>query len=78
MHRIDYRLNLDFKKSNEEAEKYNKGIFYPKDECEYWTTWHEHFICRIPDDEKYAVRWIQDGHLPSNYSDYDFNFCPYQ
>lgn len=73
MHRIDYRLNLKFVKSKDEAIKYNKCEFYTKDECQYWTTWHEHFKCNVPDEEQYDVRWIQDGYLPSNYT--DFSFC---
>ena len=74
MHRIDYRLNLKFEKLNHEAIRYNNGKFYPKEECQYWTTWHEHFRCNIPDDEKYDVRWIQDGYLPSNFTDYTLCF----
>lgn len=76
MHRIGYRLNLDFKKSEEELEKFNNGVFYPKEECQYITTWHEHYRCNVPDDKRYDVRWIQDGYLPPNYSEYGYNFIP--
>ncbi len=76
MHRIGYRLNLEFKKSDEELEKFNNGIFYPKEECQYITTWHEHHSCNVPDDDRYDVRWIQDGYLPPNYSQHDYNFIP--
>lgn len=76
MHRIDYRLSIEFKKSEEELQKFNDGVFYPKEECQYITTWHEHYKCFVPDDEKYDVRWMQDGYLPPNYSEYGYNFIP--
>lgn len=40
------------------------------------TTWHEHGKCNVPDDEKYEVRWTQDGYLPPNYSHKDYFFKP--
>jgi hypothetical protein len=76
MYRIGYRLEADFEQSKTECEKLNKGIYYPASECQYLTTWHEHSNCRIPDDPRYDVRWIQDGYLPPNYSHADYNFKP--
>jgi len=76
MHRIDYRLDLQFQQSQEEYEKLEKGIFYPAEECVYLTTWHEKSKCQIPDSPKYDVRWMQDGYLPPNYSHYDYSFKP--
>jgi len=74
--RIDYRLNVNFAQSAEECEKLNRGEYYPAEECQYLTTWHEHGHCAIPDKPEYDVRWIQDGYLPPNYTHSDYNFKP--
>lgn len=76
MHRIDYRLNIQFNNSEEECNKLNNGIYETKDKCTYMTTWHEHGKCKIPDEMCYAVRWAQDGYLPPNYTHYDYDFKP--
>lgn len=78
MHRIAYRLNLEFKKSEEELEKYNNNIFYKKEECQYITTLHEMYRlgCNIPDTNEYDIRYIQDGYLPPNHSEFGYNFIP--
>lgn len=76
LHRIDYRLDKEFKQSDEECRKLNEGIFYSGEEGQYMTPWHEHSKCIVPDEEMYDVRWIQDGYLPSNYSDYTYHFKP--
>lgn len=76
MNRIGYRLSLKFNESKEEKDKFNKGEYYTSNECIYMTTWHEHGKFKIPDESKYAVRWAQDGYLPPNYSDMDYNFKP--
>ena len=76
MHRIAYRLNIEFKKSEDELEKYNAGKFYPKEECQYLTTLHEMYRCgcNIPESEEYDIRFLQDGYLPPNHSEYGYNF----
>lgn len=76
LHRIGYRLNKEFIQSNDEAEKLNNGVFYTKEKAQYWVAWHEHVKCFVPDKNIYDVRWIQDGYLPSNYSDYTYHFKP--
>lgn len=74
--RVEYRLNLEFEKSVSEWEKLNKGIFYKKDECQYLSTLHESVKCKIPDNNEYDVRYIQDGYLPPNYSSFYLKFKP--
>lgn len=76
INRIGYRLNLDFKPSEVECAKINKNQFESKDTCTYFTTWHEHGKCNVPDNPKYEVRWAQDGYLPPNYSHKDYFFKP--
>ena len=76
LNRIEYRLNINFKQSEDECTRLNKGKFETKDVCTYMTTWHEHGKCNVPDDEKYEVRWTQDGYLPPNYSHKDYFFKP--
>lgn len=76
MNRIAYRLNIPFSSSQEECDRLNAGLYETKDSCTYMTTWHEHGKCNVPDDEKYAVRWAQDGYLPPNYSHFDYDFKP--
>ena len=76
MNRIDYRLNISFEASEEERDKFNRGEYEDKETCQYLTTWHEHWKCDVPDDPHYDVRWIQDGYLPPNYTDYGYNFIP--
>ena len=74
--RIGYRLDIDFKPSEEECEKLNRGEFETKETCTYMTTWHEHGKCNVPDNQRYEVRWAQDGYLPPNYSHKDYFFKP--
>ena len=74
--RIQYRLSLKFKNSIEEYKRLNNNQYYLSSEAEYLTTWHEHGKCNIPDNNKYSVRWIQDGYLPPNYSHADYKFKP--
>lgn len=76
MNRIDYRLDIPFKLSAEERDKYNRGEYEGKETCQYITTWHEHWKCYVPDNMDFDVRWIQDGYLPPNYTDYGYNFIP--
>ena len=76
MNRIDYRLSIPFKPSEEECHRLNKGEFETKQFCTYMTTWHEHGKCNVPDEDKYEVRWAQDGYLPPNYSHKDYFFKP--
>ncbi len=76
MNRIDYRLDIPFVRSDEERDKFNRGEYEGKETCRYITTWHEHWKCHVPDDERYDVRWIQDGYLPPNYTDYSYDFIP--
>lgn len=76
MSRIDYRLSITFHQSEEELNKVNKGVFDSKEKTLYMTTWHEHGKCIIPDDDRYEVRWAQDGYLPPNYSHKDYYFKP--
>ena len=76
MNRIDYRLDIPFKLSEEERGKFNRGEYDGKEKCQYLTTWHEHWKCHVPDDERYDVRWLQDGYLPPNYTDYSYDFIP--
>ena len=74
--RIGYRLNIDFVQSDEEARKLEAGDYESGETCTYMTTWHEHWKCNVPDDNKYEVRWAQDGYLPPNYSHKDYFFKP--
>ena len=76
MNRIDYRLAITFTLSKEEKDKFNRGEYEEKETCQYLTTWHEHWKCTVPDDSRYDVRWIQDGYLPPNYTDYSYDFIP--
>ncbi len=76
MHRIGYRMELEFENSQEECRKLNRGQYYRADECQYLTTLHESEKCRIPDKKKYDVRRIQDGYLPSNYLKEYYSFIP--
>lgn len=74
LNRIDYRFCVEFKTSHEEYKKYVNNIFYKKDEAQYLVPWHENVKCLVPDDLNYDVRLVQDGYLPSNYSDYTYHF----
>lgn len=76
MNRIEYRLDIPFETSREECDRLNAGKYEKKDTCTYMTTWHEHGKCQIPDDDRYAVRWAQDGYLPPNYTHKDYFFKP--
>ena len=76
MNRIDYRLAIHFKPSAEERDRFNNGEYESRETCQYITTWHEHWKCTVPDDARYDVRWIQDGYLPPNYTDYSYDFIP--
>lgn len=77
MSRIGYRLNLDFVQSEFEKKKIQKGEFYNSDEAEYISTLHESGKCQIPDSAMYDVKYIQDGYLPANYSNYYLKFKPH-
>lgn len=76
MHRIAYRLSIEFSTSEEECKKLNKGHFYEGSDCQYLTTWHEQEKCKVPDNPRYDVRWMQDGYLPPNYTHDDYAFKP--
>lgn len=76
MSRIEYRMDLKFECSLDEKQKICKGIFYDKKEAEYISTLHESGKCCIPDKKKYDVKYIQDGYLPANYSNYYLRFKP--
>jgi len=67
MSRIQYRTNLDWKKSDAEYKKLKTHKIETSDKCQYLSTLHESFKCAIPDNKKYDVRYIQDGYLPPNY-----------
>jgi len=68
LNRIGYRLDLTFKKSDYECEQLNKGEFYTSEQCQYLTTLHEMYKCKVPDEPQYDVKCLQDGYLPPNYS----------
>lgn len=72
--RIDYRFAVLFGTNCIEYEKYIRRDFYNKDQAQYIIPWHENVKCLIPDNMDYDVRLIQDGYLPSNYSDYTYHF----
>ena len=76
MSRIGYRLDIPFESSEQECERLNAGQYETKETCTYMTTWHEHGKCDVPDDDKYAIRWAQDGYLPPNYTHYDYSYVP--
>lgn len=76
MGRISYRLDIPFEESKTDCDNLNASIFETKETCTYMTTWHEHGKCLIPDEDKYDVRWAQDGYLPPNYTQYDYHFKP--
>lgn len=74
--RIDYRLIVKFEKNEAEYKKYISNKFYKKNEAVYLVPWHEYPKCKIPDSIKYDVRYVQDGYLPSNYSDFTYHLKP--
>ena len=76
MSRIGYRFDISFSQSKEECDRLNQGNYETKEFCTYITTWHEQGKCHVPDDDKYEVRWAQDGYLPPNYSHKDYYFKP--
>lgn len=77
MHRIGYRLSLQFYHAADEEEKYQRGIYYDRNHCQYLTTMHERWKCHVPDSPQYDVRWLQDGYLPDNYAYSDFSYKPH-
>lgn len=68
MNRVSYRLLIDFRKSNEEAQKLFEGKFENKKICTYLTSLHEAYRVMVPDLPDYEVYQIQDGYLPPMYS----------
>lgn len=74
--RVGYRMNLKWKDSPEEYAALEQGRFETKDKCMYLTTIHECSKCKVPDDERYDVRCIQDGYLPPNYSSAYLKYHP--
>lgn len=74
--RIAYRFGISFASSDEEHSRLCEGEYETKDCCTYITTWHERYKCKVPDDQRYDVRWVQDGYLPPNYSHKDYYFKP--
>lgn len=77
LNRISYRLDIDFQESEYEREKLNREEYYASEECQYLTTIHESYKCKIPDEPKYDIRCMQDGYLPPNYSSYYLRFIPH-
>lgn len=76
LNRIDYRLDAKFESNYEEYNKYVNNQFYTFDKAQYLVAWHEFPKCKVPDEPCYDVRYVQDGYLPSNYSDYTYFFKP--
>lgn len=76
MDRIAYRMDLDWRKSDEEYQRIKHHRFYSKEEGQYLSTLHESGKCVVPDDLRYDVRYIQDGYLPPNYSSRYLRFKP--
>lgn len=76
MDRVSYRMNLEWKHSEEERQNIMAGRFMDKQEGQYLTTLHESNKCNIPDEVDYDVRYIQDGYLPPNYSSVYLKFKP--
>lgn len=76
MPRIAYRIGLDFIEDDEEAIRVSKGQYYKKEQAQYISTLHESGKCKVPDNDEYCVHYIQDGYLPSNYSNYYLKFKP--
>lgn len=76
MDRIGYRLNMKWEKSEEECERLKHRKYETSDKCQYLSTLHEKDKCRIPDEEKLDIRFIQDGYLPPNYSSQYLKFVP--
>ena len=76
MHRIDYRMDMEWQKSAEERDALNRGRFESANKCHYLSTLHESGKCRIPDKRDYDVHYIQDGYLPPNYSSVYLKFKP--
>lgn len=74
--RIEYRMNMEWKKSEEEYQKLKIGKFEKGENCQYLSTLHEKWKCTVPDDKKYDVRYIQDGYLPPNYSSRYLKYKP--
>ena len=76
MDRIAYRMTLDWQRSEEEQKRLRLRHFESQFQCVYLSTLHEASQCKIPDKKKYAVYYIQDGYLPSNYSSEYLRFKP--
>ncbi len=74
--RVGYRMELTWKHSADDYTNYLKGVYLTKDKCQYLTTIHEAGKVRIPDNEMYDVRYIQDGYLPPNYSSLYMRYKP--
>lgn len=74
--RIGYRMNLSWEHSIDDYIAYINGDYLDKGKCQYLTTLHEAGKVRIPDNDSYDVRYIQDGYLPPNYTSLYLKFKP--
>ncbi len=76
LERIGYRMDIEWKQSDEECRKLLSGVFEDAGRCQYLTTLHEAGNSLVPDDGRYDVRYIQDGYLPPNYTSRYLAFRP--
>ena len=77
MTRIKNYIDVPFVQSDEMRDLLNSLQFLPKNQCRYLVTIHESKLYPFPADERIAVRYVQDGYLPPNYSSaHDVKFHP--
>lgn len=77
MNRIAYRMSIDFVLSKDERQRLIDGRFETKERCQYISTLHECGQCVfLPESSEYDVKYIQDGYLPPNYSNFYLMFKP--
>ena len=76
MSRVAYRMDLEWKKSQEEKIALQNGQFESASKCQYLSSLHECSKCIVPDNKEYDVRYIQDGYLPPNYSSRYLKYKP--
>lgn len=76
LERTGYRMDIEWKQSDEECRKLLNGEFEDASRCQYLTALHEAGNSLVPDDRRYDVRYIQDGYLPPNYASRYLAFHP--
>lgn len=75
MGRVKDSIALDFKISEDETERYNRGEYVKG--YHYLTTVHDIGNCRLRRNDDYDIHMLVDGFIPDNYSGKDFKFKMY-